>query len=213
MLASLSPPPAKRLEDVTATEPAPSAPLPDFIRMVAAGEPVSDARHHEAGAVIYPYRNPRRALERVRSRAAGAGAGGSARAWTAADAAESITGGLAALPELDAQRFTLGTAGLKHRNGAEHNAFFDPAARRVIKLTMPGEFGAWGGLEDYLQRLAWVNELFDDEVLIEGWLRYPNEEHPRLVTSQPWYRVNPERPEPNLTQIDAYMWRTGFLKA
>ena len=83
----------------------------------------------------------------------------------------------------------------------------------MIKLTQPGEFGAWGGLEEYLQRLAWSNEFFDDDWLVEGWLRYPNEPAPRLVTSQPWYRVNPARPEPTLDEIDAYLWRMGWLKA
>ena len=141
--------------------------VPDFIRMVAKEVSVSQAPAHEAGTAIHPYRDPRRALERISSRAAGTGVGRGARTRAAADAAESIAGGLATLPELDAQRFTLGTAGLEHRNGAEHHVFFDPATRRVIKLTMPGEFGAWGGLEEYLQRMAWVNEFFDDDVLIQ----------------------------------------------
>jgi hypothetical protein len=83
----------------------------------------------------------------------------------------------------------------------------------VIKLTLPGEFGAWGGLEEYLQRMAWVNELFDDDWLLEGWVQYPNEDLPRIVTSQPWYRVEASRPEPSLEEIDSYMWRVGFLKA
>ncbi|MEZ5301132.1 MAG: hypothetical protein R3F11_10835 [Verrucomicrobiales bacterium] len=80
-------------------------------------------------------------------------------------------------------------------------------------MTQPGEFGAWGGFEEYLERLVWLNEFFDDDLLLEGWLRYPNEPAPRLVTSQPWYRVNPERPEPTMAEIDAYLGRTGFLKA
>lgn len=83
----------------------------------------------------------------------------------------------------------------------------------MIKLTQPGEFGAWGGLEGYLQRLAWSNELFGDDWLVEGWLQYPNESAPRLVTSQPWYRVSPQRPEPTMAEIDAYMWQSGWLKS
>lgn len=83
----------------------------------------------------------------------------------------------------------------------------------MIKLTQPGGYGAWGGgLEEYLQRLAWSNEFFDDDWLVEGWPRYPNEPAPRLVTRQPWYRVNPARPEPTLDEIDAYLWRMGWLK-
>ncbi len=83
----------------------------------------------------------------------------------------------------------------------------------MIKITQPGEFGAEGGLPEYLQRLAWSNEFFDDDWLVEGWLRYPNEPAARIVTSQPWYRVRPERPEPTLPEIDAYMWQQGWLKA
>lgn len=101
---------------------------------------------------------------------------------------------------------------LEHRNGAEHDVRFDPATGRVIKFTQPGEFGAWGGLEDYLQRLAWTNEFFGDDRLMEGWVRFPNEPSLRLVTTQPWYRVDPARPEPTLAEIDQYMARMGWLK-
>jgi hypothetical protein len=31
--------------------------------------------------------------------------------------------------------------------------------------------------------------------------------------AQPWYRVEAARPEPSMEEIDAYMWRAGFLKA
>lgn len=61
--------------------------------------------------------------------------------------------------------------------------------------------------------MVWANEFFGDDILFEGWLQYPNEASPRLITSQPWYRVSPERPEPTLAEIDTYMWRMGFLKA
>ncbi len=61
--------------------------------------------------------------------------------------------------------------------------------------------------------MGWANEFFQDDILFEGWLHYPNEEYPRLITSQPWYRVSPLRPEPTMKEIDAYMWQMGFLKA
>lgn len=83
----------------------------------------------------------------------------------------------------------------------------------MIKLTQPGEYGASEGLVEYVQRMAWANELFEDDILVEGWLRYPNEPAPRLVTSQPWYRVDPARPEPDMAEIDAYMTQAGFQKA
>lgn len=197
-----------------ALPPRNESPVAAFIKPVALAGAVSDTRHHEqAGANIHPYRDPLRAIGRIRSGAAGASHRGSAGARAAADAAQSVESGLGVFPEIRADLFTEGTVNLEHRNGAEHNALFDPATSRVIKLTQPGEFGAWRGLEEYVERLAWSNEFFDDDILIEGWLLYPNESAPRLITSQPWYRVNPQCPEPSMAQIDAYMWQLGFLKA
>lgn len=197
-------------------EPAPSLPsatLPAFIKPVA--KPVAGGQNpaHEQTTAGNQDRDPGRALGCFRRRAAGAGHRGRAGSRAAADEAESFPRGLETFPELEVEVFTDGTAYLEHRNGAEHDVFFDPATGRVIKLTQPGEFGAWGGLEEYLQRLAWSNEFFDDDWLVEGWLHYPNESAPRLVTSQPWYRVNPARPEPTLDEIDAYLWHMGWLKA
>jgi hypothetical protein len=191
-----------------------ASPVPDFVKQVAHSGALRDDRADvETIASDHPNRHPRGALARLRRGAAGQGHRGSEGPWAEADTSESLASSLGALAQLDAPIFVAGTAGLEHRNGAEHDAFFDPASGRVIKLTLPGEFGAWGGLDEYLQRMAWVNELFDDDWLFEGWVRYPNEDRPRLVTSQPWYRVRPEHPEPDMDEIDAYMWRAGFLKA
>lgn len=187
--------------------------IPAFIKAVAQTCATGQTPHHEQAAAGHQDRNPGRALGRLRSRAAGAGAGGRAGARAAADAGTAGGGGLEIFAELEVERFILGIYDLEHRNGAEHDVRFDPVSSRVIKLTQPGEFGAWGGLAEYLQRLAWSNEFFDDDWLVEGWIHYPNEPAPRLVTSQPWYRVRPERPEPALAEIDAYLWRMGWLKA
>lgn len=207
--------PQRRVEPKAAlAEPADAAPVPAFIKLVApqaAGREYMEREH--SNAPQHQDRDPGRALGRVRQRAARSGDRRSAGARAAADAEESLFGGLGALAEISSQIFIHGTASLEHRNGAEHDAFFDPVTGRVIKLTQPGEFGSWGGLPEYLQRLAWANEFFEDDLLVEGWLRYPNEPAPRLVTSQPWYRVNPQRPEPILAEIDQYMARMGWLKA
>jgi hypothetical protein len=190
------------------------SPTPGFIKQVAPPGPLRDGRQDvEAITSDYRDRDPRGALARLGSGASGQGHRGSEGTWAEAHTSEPLASSLGALAQLDAAIFVAGTADLEHRNGAEHDAFFDPASGRVIKLTLPGEFGAWGGLEEYLQRMAWVNELFDDDWLLEGWVQYPNEDRPRLATSQPWYRVRPENPEPNMDEIDAYMWRAGFLKA
>lgn len=208
--------PPARSEGVANSWPVPTAPIPEFIKPVASDPATPHNTPHEHFTLTPHHRenrDPGRALGRLRSRAFGTSHCGSASARTTANEAESIDSGLALFAEINAAVFTTGTAHLEHRNGAEHNALFDPVTSRVVKLTQPGEYGAWGGLEEYVQRLAWSNELFDDHWLIEGWLRYPNETAPRLVTSQPWYRVNPENPEPTLEQIDAYMWQLGWLKA
>ncbi len=193
----------------------PTAPVPVFIKVVAQPADREQSEDCEFGrnASANQSRNPARALSRLRRGAARPSTGRRARARSGADSAESIDCGTGLLQEIDPGVFTEGTVDLEHRNGAEHNVLFDPATSRVIKLTQPGEFGAWGGLEDYLQRLAWCNELFDDDWLVEGRLHYPNEPAPRVVTSQPWYRVDPERPEPTLAEIDSYMRQAGFLKA
>ena len=191
-----------------------TAPVPAFIKPVAFSTAESQTKPHEHhDTATHQNRDPGRAIGRLRSGAAGSGHRGSAGAWPAADAGTAGCGGLEIFSELEAETFIAGVSQLEHRNGAEHDVRFDPATGRVIKLTQPGEFGAWGGLEEYVQRLAWANEFFGDDMCIEGWLRYPNEPAPRLVTSQPWYRVNPARPEPTLAEIDAYMWRSGWLKA
>ena len=187
--------------------------MPACIKAIAQTRAVEQIRSHEQHAAEHQDRDPGRALGRLRRSAAGSSPGGSAGAWASALAGATGSGGLEIFPELDAKHFIKGVFDLEHRNGAEHDARFDPASGRVIKLTQPGEFGAWGGLAEYLQRLAWTNEFFDDDWLVEGWLRYPNESAARLVTSQPWYRVRPERPEPTLAEIDAYMWQKGWLKA
>lgn len=164
----------------------PLAPVPGFIKAIAFPQMGGETAHHEHLRETYDQgRDPGRALASLRQCAAGAGARRSAGTWAAADAEKSVAGGIGVFPQLDCRAFTEGTAFLEHRNGAEHDAFFDPATGRVIKLTQPGEYGASEGLVEYLQRMAWANELFEDDILVEGWLRYPNEPAPRLVTSQP----------------------------
>jgi hypothetical protein len=176
----------------------PTSPRPYFIRPVAHRPKSGHIPIHEAGAATHQNRDPRRALASLRQRPPGPGPRGREGAWAATDPGESLLGGLGIFPEISAQIFVEGTLHLEHRNGAEHNVFFDPSTGRVIKLTQPGEYGASGSLLDYVQRMAWANEFFQDDILFEGWLHYPNEEHPRLITSQPWYRVSPLRPEPTM---------------
>ena len=133
-----------------------TAPVPAFIKPVAFSTAESQTKPHEHhDTASHQNRDPGRAIGRLRSGAAGSGHRGSAGAWPAADAGTAGSGGLEIFPELEAETFIAGVFQLEHRNGAEHDVRFDPATGRVIKLTQPGEFGAWGGLEEYDG--AWIH--------------------------------------------------------
>lgn len=202
-----------------ANEPEPEAAaivsqVPSFIKRVASSHEQQENQPDEQGNTGQgPCRNPLGALARLSRSALGSGLGGRESTRTQADSTQSISSGLGILGEIEVAPLLEGIASLEYRHGDEHDAFFDPASRRVIKLTVPGGFGARGGLEEYLQRMAWANEFFQDDWLFEGWVKFPNEALPRMVTSQPWYRVKPVKPSPTPEEIDAYMWQAGFLKA
>ncbi|MCB1225724.1 MAG: hypothetical protein KDK99_07950 [Verrucomicrobiales bacterium] len=199
--------------DVSRLPPTRSSP-PAFIKRVAtrrSGEQIAADEFIDDD--FDQDRDPGRALERLRQRASGESHRGRAGAWSPTNESEPFDCGLGVHREIEVRAFVEATSRLEYNNGQEHDVFFDPDSGRVVKLTRPGKFGAKGGPQEYLQRLAWSNEFFDDDWLVEGWLRYPNEAAPRVVTSQPWYRVNPDRPMPTMAEIDAYMWRVGFLKA
>jgi hypothetical protein len=115
---------------------------------------------------------------------------------------------------LDARTLTLGLARLRARQAGEHLVHFGDPSGRVVKVTKPGELGAEElGLEGYLQRMAWSNELLGDDVTVEGWALMPGEDARRLVTTQPEYFPDPERPEPTQLEIDVFMRAHDFLKA
>jgi hypothetical protein len=57
--------------------------------------------------------------------------------------------------------------------------------------------------------MARQNEMFGDDIAIEGWIQFPGESGPRLVTSQRWQRGRPS----TLEEIDGYMRRKGFQRA
>lgn len=158
-------------------------------------------------------RDPGRALARLRQSAARQRPAGSGQTTRPADGTGSNPTGYS-LSTLDAEVLETGIASLKRLKGAEHDVRFDPVSNRVIKLTNPGEFGAEElGLEGYLQRLVWANQLFGDDIKIEGMVTLAGESAPRVVTSQPWYRADETTPHPTQAQIDVYMRSKGFLKA
>jgi hypothetical protein len=95
------------------------------------------------------------------------------------------------------------------RPGAEHSVFYDRQADTVIKLTHPGSFGwstAGEGLKatplEYLERLAWQNLLFSDDVRMVAVVGDPR--ILRVVTSQPYIFEDENAPDITLDEIDQF---------
>ncbi len=67
---------------------------------------------------------------------------------------------------------------------SEHTVFHLQSRHRVIKFTLPPNFGAQGDALAYLRNLDASNELFGDEIILHGVLE--TKRGPALVTSQPF---------------------------
>lgn len=102
--------------------------------------------------------------------------------------------------------------------GAEHETYFDPVDGVAVKLTHDGRFGhclrdegAVATPFDYLQRLAWHNELFGDDIVLHGLLE--NTAGIRLVTSQSWIESHPSKLSPTQAEIDIFLSEFGFQRS
>lgn len=102
--------------------------------------------------------------------------------------------------------------------GAEHETYFDAAGHVAVKLTHDGRFGhclsrAGGAATpyEYRQRLAWHNELFGDDLELNGLLL--NSAGLRLVTTQSWIDSHPGKLSPTQTEIDAFLAEFGYLRS
>lgn len=69
--------------------------------------------------------------------------------------------------------------------GQEHLVFRDRQTGTAVKLTHPSSFGARGSWSGYLIQMKAMNDLFDDQVIIDGTVQYPGEAGSRLVSTQP----------------------------
>ena len=110
-----------------------------------------------------------------------------------------------------------GIAGTRYRGGVEHEVIEDCPRQRVIKITHPGQYGnvgscRWGKLEliqakplEYLTRLAYANQLFDDRMMILGAILHTS--GPRSVTTQPVLRGEKAEQE----AIVNWMRSIGFI--
>lgn len=90
--------------------------------------------------------------------------------------------------------------------GAEHEVLLDETAGRVIKLTMPPNFGARGEALAYLENLLAYDVYLGFEWSFEGVVLEP--EGVGFLSSQPFVLGKEASPE----QIDAYFSGQGFIK-
>ncbi|MEO6787520.1 MAG: hypothetical protein ABI318_15425 [Chthoniobacteraceae bacterium] len=107
---------------------------------------------------------------------------------------------------------------LRVSEGAEHVVFHDPERGVAVKATHVNRFGhsviAEGAAAtplEYLERLSWQNELFGDDIRIEG-VAF-DESQLEIVTTQPWIVASASQPSPTQAEIDAYFFDLGFRKA
>lgn len=101
---------------------------------------------------------------------------------------------------------------------AEHETYFDARTPVAVKVTHDGRFGHCLRDEnevstpgEYLQRLAWHNELFGDDILIHGLLE--DSAALRIVSSQPWINSLPSKLSPTQAEIDLFLAEFGFLRS
>ncbi|RYD85499.1 MAG: hypothetical protein EOP84_02300 [Verrucomicrobiaceae bacterium] len=93
-------------------------------------------------------------------------------------------------------------------SGSEHHVYLDKASGRVVKITQPPSFGAFGRSDSYLRILELNNSVFGDDIRLEGILTLGEGLHasPAIVTSQPFTQGN----SPTLEEIANWMSSLGF---
>lgn len=93
--------------------------------------------------------------------------------------------------------------------GGEHLVIYDAESGRVVKLTKPGFVGYYA--EDagaYLERWALANRVFGDDVKIEGVVRLPDEDAPRVVISQPFVQGR----DATVAEVSGFLSERGFVE-
>ena len=123
----------------------------------------------------------------------------------------SDSSGLGLLPRLDPVALADGLIAVAPEDtfeGQEHQVFRDASSGVAVKLTQPAAFGARGSLSGYLTQMKVINELFGDQVTVDGTVQFPGETGSRLVSTQPWVHGD----ESSLEEIGVYMRRKGFVR-
>lgn len=164
---------------------------------------------HPQGDYAHNYGNPPlhlgRSLEAA-DRFGGGGGSASTRDGDRAKIASLVSSGT--IPEFDETAFGRGSAILRDLGRHEHLVFHPGNAPRVYKITKPGKYGTGGGFTDYLHRIEESNQLFNDDVWLEGALLDSATGQYRLITSQPWI-ANAHAATP--AQIERYFRQKGYL--
>ncbi len=87
---------------------------------------------------------------------------------------------------------------------SEHTVFHLQSRHRVIKCTLPPNFGAQGDALTYLRNLNASNELFGDEITLHGVLE--TNRGPALVTSQPFV----PGVAPTIAEVESWFITNGY---
>lgn len=107
--------------------------------------------------------------------------------------------------EIDGDAYSQGVAQWKNIGGqSEHHVLLAPDKSRVLKTTIPPNFGAGGCVAAYARNLRRCNAVFGDEIRFEGILRA--EGGPMIVTTQPYT----EGDEPEIEEIAAWFQAQGY---
>ncbi len=100
-----------------------------------------------------------------------------------------------------------------HDWGHEHYVFLDLRQQRVVKITYPDQAGhdrlSPPVPSEYFERLRLQNEVFADDVRLEGFLYHGATL--TIVTSQPFVRPDDEQPHPTPREIEDWLRDLGFI--
>ena len=107
------------------------------------------------------------------------------------------------------EKTALGAAERILGGGGEHVVFLDETGNRVLKRTKAGLFGAQGNdVGEYLQRWALHNEVFGDDVRIEGVTKLEGDDEIRVIVSQPFF----EGRDATAEELSEYLASKGFVR-
>ena len=180
---------------------------------VAISQPQTTLRHAQSSTDSFTYRTPgdARSLARELYRRLQ----DDARAADRADAAERLhaeaesifawaqASGCLISPSV----FEARTASLDElEGGSEHEVLLDEKAGRVLKMTLPPNFGARGQALAYLENMLAYDSLLGFEWCFEGVLKEPD--GLSFITSQPFV----VGAEAGVEQIEAYLSGQGFIR-